>query len=61
MTINVVNDLPSKLAARRMMMATLYDLKEQKNHDESKADYRERTKDHKHPVVEKLFGRLAEV
>lgn len=50
-----VNDLPSKLHARRLMMAYLYDIKEAKNDDENKADYKERTKDNKHPVVEKLF------
>jgi len=41
-----------------MIMATLYDLKEQKEDDESKADYRERTKDNKHPIVEKLFREI---
>ena len=50
-----VNDLPSKLHARRLMMAYLYDIKELKQDDENKADYKERTKDNKHPVVEKLF------
>ena len=50
-----VNDLPSKLHARRLMMAYLYEIKEAKNDDENKADYKERTKDNKHPVVEKLF------
>ena len=50
-----VNDLPSKLHARRLMMAYLYDIKEQKKDDENKAEYKERTKDNKHPVVEKLF------
>ena len=49
------NDLPSKLHARRLMMAYLYDIKEAKKDDESKKDYKERTKDNKHPVVEKLF------
>ena len=49
------NDLPSKLHARRLMMAYLYDIKEAKKDDESKAEYKERTKDNKHPVVEKLF------
>ncbi len=49
------NDLPSKLHARRLMMAYLYDIKENKKDDESKKDYKERTKDNKHPVVEKLF------
>ena len=50
-----VNDLPEKLHARRLMMAYLYDIKEAKKDDENKADYKERTKDNKHPVVEKLF------
>ena len=49
------NDLPSKLHARRLMMAYLYDIKEVKKDDENKKDYKERTKDNKHPVVEKLF------
>ena len=53
-----VNDLPSKLHARRLMMAYLYDVKEAKKDDENKADYKERTKDNKHPVVEKLFREL---
>ena len=50
-----VNDLPSKLHARRLMMAYLYDIKEAQKDDESKSEYKERTKDNKHPVVEKLF------
>ena len=49
------NDLPSKLHARRLMMAYLYDIREPKQDDESKSEYKERTKDNKHPVVEKLF------
>ncbi len=49
------NDLPSKLHARRLMMSYLYDIQEIKKDDESKSDYKERTKDNKHPVVEKLF------
>ncbi len=56
--ITVQNDAPSKLHARRLMMAYLYDLQEQKKGDESKADFRERTKDNKHPVVEKLFREI---
>ena len=56
--VTVKNDMPSKLAARRRMMAYLYDLKDAKKDDENKADYRERTKDNKHPVVEKLFREI---
>ena len=52
------NDLPSKLHARRLMMAYLYDIKEAKNDDESKKEYKERTKDVKYPVVEKLFREI---
>lgn len=59
MTIDVVNDAPSKLAARRTIMATLYERKELKQADETKAEYKERTKDAKHPVVEKLFRDIA--
>ena len=58
-TITVQNDMPSKLHARRLIMAYLYDLKEQKKDDESKSEFKERTKDNKHPVVEKLFREIA--
>ena len=54
-TETFTNDLPSKLHARRLMMAYLYEIREAKKDDESKSEYRERTKDNKHPVVEKLF------
>lgn len=54
-TIEVTNDQPSKLTARRRMLAFLYNFKEEKKEGESKSEYRERTKDVKHPVVEKLF------
>ena len=54
-TLEVVNDAPSKLHARRMMLAYLYNMPEEKQADESKKEYRERTKDVKYPVVEKLF------
>ena len=51
----VTNDLPSKLAARRIMMSYLYEAKLPKEEDESKKLYHDRTKDNKHPVVEKVF------
>jgi large subunit ribosomal protein L17 len=51
----VTNDLPSKLAARRIMMSYLCEAKLPKEDDESKKLYRDRTKDNKHPVVEKVF------
>ena len=51
----VTNDLPSKLTARRQMMSYLYDVQVRKEQDQSKSDYREQTKDNKHPLIEKLF------
>lgn len=55
MEIQVVNDAPSKLHARRQMTAYLYNIPEQKQADENKREYKARTKDAKYPVVEKLF------
>ena len=55
-TKEVVNDLPSKLNARRKMMAYLYDYREVKGNDESKSDYQERIKDINHPLIEKMFS-----
>ena len=57
-TLNVVNDAPSRLHARRMIMAYLYELKDVQKKDEDKADWKERTKDIKYPVVEKLFREI---
>ncbi|MDR1599966.1 MAG: 50S ribosomal protein L17 [Oscillospiraceae bacterium] len=57
-TIQTRNDLPSKLHARRMMMSYLYDLQEIKGRDESKSEYKERTKDIRHPLIEKLFTEM---
>lgn len=55
----VHNDKPSKLHARRQLMAYLYDVPEFKSKKESKTEYKERTADKAHPVVEKLFRELA--
>ena len=57
--VEKVVDKPSKLAARRQIMAYLYDVPEFKAKDESKSDYKERTAAVKHPVVEKLFREIA--
>ena len=54
-TLDVVNDAPSKLAARRRILAYLYPVKEIRGKDEDKDDFIERTKDVKYPAVEKLF------
>lgn len=57
-TMTVKNDSPSKLHARRLIMAYLYDVQEQKKDDENKKDFKARTKDVKHPCVEKLFQQI---
>ena len=59
MTINVVNDAPSKLHARRMILSYLYELKAPRLDDETKKEYRERTRANNSPVVEKLFREIA--
>ena len=53
------NDLPSKLHARRQIMAYLYNVPAAKQDKESKNEYKERTKSIASPVVEKLFQEIA--
>ena len=55
----VIKDGPKKLAARRQIMAKLHDIQEEKGAKESKADYKARTKDVNHPLIEKLFNEIA--
>ena len=57
--IYVVNDAPGRLHARRQIMSYLYTIPAPKEEKESKSDYKERTKDVKYPVVEKLFREIA--
>lgn len=54
-----INDKPSKLHVRRQIMSYLYDIPEPKQNKESKSEYRARTKDVAHPVIEKLFREIA--
>jgi len=54
-----VKDGPKKLAARRAIMAKTYDLQEIKEFNESKKDYKARTAQINHPLVEKLFNEIA--
>ncbi len=58
-TVTTVKDGPKKLAARRQVMAKLYDLQEKKEFNESKSAYKARTSDVKHPLIEKLFNEIA--
>ena len=55
----VVNDGPKKLAARRAIMSTVYDLQEQRADKESKASFVARTEGIAHPLVEKIFNEYA--
>jgi len=57
--VEKINDLPGKLHARRQIMAYLYDIPEPKKDKETKPEYRERTADRRHAVVEKLFREIA--
>ena len=58
-TVDVVNDAPSKLHARRLMMAYLYEMPHARLDDETKKEYRERTKENNHPLIEKMFREYA--
>jgi large subunit ribosomal protein L17 len=53
------NDGPKRLIARRKLLAGLIDLQEVQKEKESKAAYKERTKDINHPLVEKVFNEYA--
>ncbi len=57
--VEVQNDMPSKLHARRLIMNYLQDMPAPKLEDESRSEYKERTGDVRYPVVEKLFRELA--
>lgn len=57
--VEKLQDKATKLHARRQIMAYLYDVPEAKSKDESKSEYKERTADKRHPVVEKLFREIA--
>lgn len=58
-TVKVVKDSPKKLAARRAIMAKLRDIQEIKPFNEKKSEFKARTKDIKHPLMEKLFNEIA--
>ena len=58
-TETVYNDGPRKLNARRKLMANLYDIPEQRQPDEKMSDYKVRTKEIKHPLIEKMFNEIA--
>jgi len=55
----VLVDGPTKLAARRQIMAKVVDLHEVKTKEETKRAFTARTKNINHPLVEKIFNELA--
>ena len=55
----VVNDQPSRLAARRRLMAYLYEIPATQGKEEEKEDFIARKKAVKHPVIEKVFREIA--
>ena len=57
--IELINDGPTKLAARRAIMAVVYERKEQKGFSEAKSAYRVRAGRINHPLVEKIFNEYA--
>ncbi len=58
-TVTKVKDGAKKLAARRAIMAKTYDLQEIKAFNEKKSDYKARTADVQHPLMDKLFNEIA--
>lgn len=58
-TVKGVKDSPKKLAVRRRLMGKLYDLQEVKPFGEKKKDFKARTADVQHPLMEKLFNEIA--
>jgi len=58
-TVEVYQDGPKKLAARRKLMSKLYPIKEIRLPKESKQSFVARTEDIRHPLIEKIFNELA--
>ena len=54
--VEVVLDGEKRLAARRKIMAQVYDPPEVRKADETAPAFRERTKDIQHPLIEKIFN-----
>lgn len=58
-TVKNVKDSPAKLAVRRELMGKLRDLQEVKPFAEKKSEFKARTADVQHPLMEKLFNEIA--
>ncbi len=57
--VELVNDGPKKLAARRAIMRVIYDVPELRQEKETTASFKARTHNIKHPLVEKIFNEYA--
>lgn len=57
--VEIVNDGVKKLAARRKIMAFVYDRQEQRQENESAIAFKARVKGIKHPLIEKIFNEYA--
>ena len=57
--VELVNDGPKKLAARRKIMSVLYDRQEQRGEKETAIAFKQRTEHIQHPLVEKIFNEYA--
>ncbi|MBR2022933.1 MAG: 50S ribosomal protein L17 [Clostridia bacterium] len=57
--VTSVKDGAKKLAARRAIMAKTYDLQEVKGFTEKKSEFKARTADVQHPLMDKLFNEIA--
>ena len=58
-SVTKVKDGAKKLAARRAIMAKTYDLQEVKAFTEKKSEFKARTADVQHPLMDKLFNEIA--
>ena len=58
-TVKNVKDGAKKLAARRAIMAKTYDLQEIKGFNEKKSEFKARTADVQHPLMDKVFNEIA--
>ena len=58
-TSKTVKDSPKKLAVRRQLIGKLRDLQEVKAFGEKKSEFKARTADIQHPLMEKLFNEIA--
>ena len=54
-----IKDGAKKLAARRAIMAKTYDLQEVKAFTEKKSEFKARTADVQHPLMDKIFNEIA--